>query len=382
MIRYEQLLGPQGSARRFDWILLAVVLVICTLGVTFIWSASYHRSDDSGDWEPSAQPVFQIVWVAVGLAVFLMLLVPDYTHFMKAAYPLYVLGVLLLVGLFFTPKFHNVHRWYRLGTFLFQPSEFMKVIMVLALARYLTYRENYRQLGGLVGPLVLTLLPTVLIVREPDLGTALLLLPVFFAMLYVAGANRRHLIGIALIGLACLPLLYLYVLKDYQRDRLICFVNPEAYMQEGGYQIMNAVCAIGSGGMLGKGWGDGTQNLYGFIPADQTDFIFAVLGEEWGFLGAFGLLLLYFTVFICGLSIARNTREPFGRLIAVGVVTMLAVQVLINIGMTVQLMPVTGLPLPFMSYGGSSLLSSFIALALLMNVGMRRVPVLADEDFK
>jgi rod shape determining protein RodA len=380
-MRYEELLGPQGTARRFDWLLFAVVLIICSLGVTFIWSASYHR-EDTGGWEPSAQPYYQIVWVVIGVAVFIALLVPSYTVFMRAAYPLYVLGILLLAGLYFAPKIKEVHRWYPVGPILFQPSEFMKVIMVVALARYLTYRENYRQLSGLIAPLLLTLLPTVLIVREPDLGTALIFLPVFFAMLYVAGAKRKHLVGIALIGLACLPLLYLYALRHYQQERLISFLNPEAYIQEGGYQIINAVSAIGSGGMLGKGWGAGTQNLYGFIPADQTDFIFAVLGEEWGFLGAIGLLLLYFMLFICGLSIARHTREPFGRLIAVGVVTMLAVQVFINIGMTVQLMPVTGLPLPFMSYGGSSLLSSFIALALLMNVGMRQVPVLADEDFK
>jgi rod shape determining protein RodA len=372
-----------GFLRRIDWVLLGSVLLICVIGVVFIWSASYRFSPDAGDWTASRQPVRQVVWLALSLGLLVAFLMPKYTICMRAAYPLYVIGLLLLIGLFFMPRINEVHRWYRIGTFLFQPSEFMKVLLILTLARYLMYRKNYRTLKGLIAPFVLTLIPVMLIVRQPDLGTALVFLPILFALLYVAGAKRMHLIAIILMGLLSMPVLY-SMLRDYQKNRLVCFINPEKpeHRNAGGFQLLNSVCAVGSGGLFGNGWGAGTQNLYGFIPADDTDFIFAVLGEEWGFVGASFLLALYFLVFLCGLGIARNTREPFGRLVAVGVITMLATQVLINVGMTVQLMPVTGLPLPFMSYGGSSLLSSFLALALLVNVGMNNIPVLADEDFK
>ena len=371
--------------RQIDWLLVVSALAICALGIAFIWSASIRLSQETGDWAATAQPLRQSVWLVVALAALVVVLVPRYTLLMRFSYPLYVLGILLLVGLFFQPAVRKVHRWYGIGGILFQPSEYMKVILILTLSRYLMYRENYRRLSGLVGPFLLTFVPLVLVVREPDLGTAMVFLPILFSLLYVAGAQRKHLIAIIVCGLALLPLVYFFVLHPYQQERVICFINPSSHMKNmyaGGFQVMNSVCAVGSGGFLGKGWGQGPQNLYGFIPADLTDFIFAVLAEEWGFLGAILLLVLYFVIILCGLGIAQSTREPFGRLVAVGVVTMFAAQAIINIGMTIQLMPVAGLPLPFMSYGGSSLLSGFIALGLLINVGKNRIPVLADEDFK
>jgi len=372
-----------GFIRRIDWLLLGAVLLICAIGVIFIWSASYRLSPDTGEWSATRQPLRQVVWLLLSLGVFVAFLMPKYTFCMRTAYPLYAVGLLLLLGLFAMTPIRQVRRWYPIGRFLFQPSEFMKVILILTLARYLMYRKNYRTLKGLIAPFILTLIPIMLIVRQPDLGTALVFLPILFALLYVAGAKRKHLVAIIILGLLSMPVLY-SMLRDYQKNRLICFINPEKpeHKNVGGFQVLNSVCAVGSGGLFGRGWRSGTQQLFDFVPADDTDFIFAVVGEEWGFVGVIGLLTLYFMVFLCGLGIARNTREPFGRLVAVGVVTMLAAQVLINVGMTVQLMPVTGLPLPFMSYGGSSLLSSFIALALLINVGMNNILVLADEDFK
>jgi len=371
--------------RRIDWLLVGCALAIAVLGIAFIWSASIRLSQDTGDWAASDQPLRQAVWLAIGLIALLFVIVPSYTFLMRFSWPLYVLGILLLVGLFFAPPIRFVHRWYRVAGVLLQPSEYMKVILILALSRYLMYRENYRRLSGLIGPFLLTFIPLILVVREPDLGTAMVFLPVLFALLYVAGAQRKHLIAIICVGLALLPLVYFFVLHDYQRERVICFINPAGHMKNmyaGGFQVMNSVCAVGSGGLAGKGWGQGPQNLYGFIPADLTDFIFAVLAEEWGFLGAILLLVLYFVIILCGLGIAQSTREPFGRLVAVGAVVMFAAQACINIGMTIQLTPVTGLPLPFVSYGGSSLLTGFIALGLLINVGKNRVLVLADEDFK
>ena len=373
------------TLRQIDWVLLGAAFALCVLGVLFIWSASFRLSEQEGDWRPTTQPLRQIAWLGLSLAVFILMVAVPYRVFMRLSYLFYVLGMALLVGVLFLPSIKNVHRWYSFGGILFQPSEHMKVVLVMTLARYLMYRENYRTLPGLVGPFILTLVPLVLVLKEPDLGTALIFLPILFALLYVAGARRKHLLAILFIGLASVPILYTCVLEDYQRERLRSFVNPAGHtgnIDAGSYQVVNSVTAVASGGFTGKGWGRGPQNLFGFIPADTTDFIFAIFAEEWGFLGAILLFFLYFLIFSCGLSIARFTREPYGRLVAVGVVVMWAVQVFINIGMTVQLMPVTGLPLPFMSYGGSSLLSSFIALGLLINVGRRRIPVLADEDFK
>ncbi|HUU43478.1 MAG TPA: rod shape-determining protein RodA [Planctomycetota bacterium] len=364
-----------------DWLLLAAALAICTIGVAFIWSASLRMNEQTADWHVTTQPMRQVMFLVVSLVAFVAVLVVPYTVVMRFSYLFYVVGIVLLVGVLFQPPIKHVHRWYSLGGFLFQPSEYMKVILIMTLARYLMYRENYRTLRGLLGPFVLTLGPLMLIVRQPDLGTAIVFVPILFALLYVAGARARHLVTVILIGLVLSPVIY-FNLADYQQKRLISFLSPAEYAQTGGFQVMNSVCAVASGGLLGKGWSEGTQNLFDFIPADRTDFIFAVLGEEWGFVGTVALLALYFLIFLGGLGIAKSTREPYGRLIAVGVVTLFAMQVFINVGMTIQLMPVTGLPLPFMSYGGSSLLSSFIALGLLINVGKNRIPVLADEDFK
>ena len=338
---------------------------------------------DQGDWTYSDKPAKQVIWLLIGLVGLLVMLLIKYTHFMRLSYPAYLVGLAaLMVLLLFGPRINNSKRWFMIGPMRLQPSEFMKIALILCLARYLMYRENYRQLKGLVGPFLLTLAPMLLIVNQPDLGTALVFLPLFFALLYVAGARLKHLFAIMAMGLASLPVLYFTVFTRYQQERLIAFLNPEAHLSRGGYQVLQALYAIGSGGVLGHGWRQGLQNLLGFIPYDDNDFIFAVLAEEWGLLGGLFLLTLYFIVIILGLGIAAQTREPYGRLVAVGVVVLFSVQVLINIGMTVHLMPVTGLTLPFVSYGGSSLLRCFIALGLLMNVGMPRELVLADEDFK
>ena len=381
----ENSLISARTLRQIDWVLLGAAALLCVLGVMFVWSASFRLSEQDGDWRATSQPIRQIMWLGISFAVFIGILLVPYTFFMRLSYAFYVVGMALLVGVLFAPSIQYVHRWYRVGPILFQPSEYMKVVLVMTLARYLMYRENYRTLPGLIGPFIVTLVPLVLVLKEPDLGTALMFLPILFALLYVAGAKRTHLVAILVIGLASLPIIYTFALEDYQRERLTSFINPAGHvknLQAGSYQVMNSVTAVASGGAFGKGWGKGPQNLFGFVPADQTDFIFAIFAEEWGFLGAMLLHFLYFLIFTCGLSIAKSTREPYGRLIAVGIVVMWAVQVFINIGMTVQLMPVTGIPLPFMSYGGSSLLSSFIALGLLVNVGKNRIPVLADEDFK
>ena len=373
--------NPLAELRGAQWTLLICVLLLCAVGILFIASAS-SRYIDQGDWTYGDKPGKQAVWLGLGLVVFFVMLLFKYTRLMRLSYLLYLLGLGCLVGLLiFAKEVNHSRSWFFVGPMRIQPSEFMKIALILCLARYLMYRKNYRRFSGLVGPFVLTLAPMLLIIDQPDLGTAMVFLPVLFALLYVAGAKLKHLFTIMGMGLASLPLVYTFLLSEKHQERVVAFLHPEQHLAGPGFQIVNALYAIGSGGFLGKGWHQGTQNLLGFIPYDDNDFIFAVYAEEWGLLGALLLLAVFFLIIILGIGIAGRTREPFGRLVAVGVVVLFAVQVLINVGVTVALMPVTGLTLPFISYGGSSLLTCFIALGLLINVGMHKEPVLADEDF-
>jgi rod shape determining protein RodA len=387
--------------KNFDWLIFGVLLALLAVSIVFIWSASFHSLEGGqGYYESYAKK--QIVWIIISFGAFLVVLLPNYKMLSRSAYVLYAIGLgLLLYVLVLGEPIRDAKRWIRIASFSLQPSEFMKIIFIIALARYLMYRKNVRTLKGLIIPFVMTLVPMALIVVEPDLGTGMVFMFILFALLFVAGAKIKHLASIVAMGLFSFPFFYQFLLKPYQRMRIISFILSwldkekqlwlltklgladqfKNFAYSVGWQLNQSLVAIGSGGPFGKGWGAGTQARFDFLPADHSDFIFAVIGEEWGFLGAGLIILLYGMIFLSGLGIAARTREPFGRLIAVGVVVLLASQVFINVGMTIGLMPITGLPLPFLSYGGSSLLSSFMALALLMNVGLRRLPVFASEDF-
>ena len=224
---------------------------------------------------------------------------------------------------------------------------------------------------SLIVPCVLLAIPFGLVLLQPDLGTALLLVPIFLSIMLVAGARPRYLVGMILLGLTGLPFFW-QILREYQRQRLLVFLNPNIDPLGAGYTIIQSKIAIGSGGLLGKGWTHGTQNQLNFLPERHTDFIFSVIGEEWGFLGAAALVFLYFLIIKRAFNIASLTSDLYGKSIATGVAVMLGLQVVVNIGMTVGLMPVVGVPLPLVSYGGSSLISTLVAIGLLLNVGMRR----------
>jgi rod shape determining protein RodA len=369
-------------AGRFDWSLLLAALVLAAIGIVFIWSASHGGASAGG----FASGYFkrQVVWLGVALVGFLAAVIPHYLVFVKLGYTLYVLG-LLLVGLTLVVGVGpgSVRRFLSIAGQRVHPGEFAKLALIVCLARYVMYRDNYRKLFGLIVPLVLTLLPMAAVILQPDLGSALVFLPILFVVLYVAGARPKHLGLVIALGLASLPIFYFHLLRPYQQVRLKAFINPQAYARDyGGYHLLQSLNAVGSGGFWGQGLGQGNVSQLGFLPTPHTDFIFAVIAEEWGFIGAVFMLGLYLFIFMKGLAIAWHTREPFGRLLAVGIVALFASHVFINTAMTVQLMPITGLALPFVSYGGSSLLASLIGLGLLVNVDMRRVDVLADEDFK
>ncbi len=328
----------------------------------------------------------QAVWIVIGIpAMFAATLIP-YRTWREASYPLFVLSLLLLVFVFFMPPRNGARRWIPLGVSDFQPSEVAKIAYIMSLSHYLMYRRNYRRLRGLVVPFLLTLIPLGLILREPDLGTSMVFLPVLFAMLFAAGARPRHLVFIGLLGVAVIPVLWTGMSAEQKSRVVTLFAQQDGGPAPNGdgYHVHQSKQVIALGGL----WGSETTGMaiddpmaY-HLPAGRTDFIFCLIGERWGFAGCALTLSLYVILFARGLMVAAATREPFGRLLAVGIVALLATQTIINSGMTVGLMPITGMTLPLVSYGGSSLLSSCLAVGLLLNVGMRPGYEVTPDPFR
>jgi rod shape determining protein RodA len=392
--------------------LLATVLILVAVGIATIYlvgnpaqpSPTEQTGDLGGFWKK------QLIFLVVGLLGFVAANLVNYRRIGEASYWIYVV-VLLLLGILlvsryvvpipFVPEINGAHRWIRFkiaGWQLpaVQPSELCKLAYILALAWYLRYRSNYRSIRSLVGPFVLTLLPMVMILAQPDLGTVMLMMPVFFAMVFVAGAKIRHLLLAILVAFLVSPLFW-FKMKPYQRTRISSVFlqsswvrekteqhptigkilvgrefNARQWRNDWGYHLIRSKFAVASGGVRGWGFGQGPFVKYNFLPERHNDFIFAVIAHEWGFWGSICLLGLYVIVAGCGLEIAANNTDPFGRFLATGIVAMFSAEVLTNVSMTLGLMPITGLTLPFVSYGGSSLVVSMIAVGLLNNVGRCR----------
>ena len=380
------------NLKRLNWPILLYVAILLTVGIAFIYSGSRVLLGPEGHAIRVGRAQKQIVWVCFGLGAMLLTLIPHYRTYIENAYFIYAGCVGLLVLILIAAQFHLVptingaSRWIPLGFMNFQPSEIMKIAMILCLARYMQYRDNHRTWVGLTVPFGLTLLPVILIVKQPDLGTALLFLPILFAVLFIAGARGRHLLIIVGMAACSVPLMFFFVLREYQRGRIIAFlkqseVNSPAAMNEL-YQLIQSKLAIGSGGWFGRGWMEGAMTQLNFLPVRTTDFIFSVIGEEVGFIGLMAVLGLFFLLFVSALGIADRQKEPAGRLIVIGAVALLATQLYINTAMTIGLMPITGLTLPFVSYGGSSLIASFMLIGLVLNVGMRPTRTVAKDDFE
>lgn len=395
--------------------LLAASILLIGIGIATIYSVG-HPAERSPAGQTEELAVYwkkQVAFALMGLAGFVIVNLINYRWWGTASY--WILGIvivlltLLLVSKYVvTLPFAKPRAWtYRwiwitVGGYTlpsFQPSEFCKVAYIMALAWYLRFRSNYSSFKALVGPFALALLPIVLILPEPDLGTALLMMPILFTMLFVAGARVKHLLLVVLMAILVSPALW-YKMDRYQRTRISSVLLQSAWVREKaeqhpalgrflvgtefttrkwrnewGYQLIRSKYAIASGGIdnaTGYGFRQGPFIKYGFLPERHNDFIFAVIAHQWGFWGCLGLLALYVIIVSCGLEIAVNNTDPFARLLAVGIVTMFVVEVLINVGMTVGLMPITGLTLPLVSYGGSSLLVSMGSIGLLNNIGRSR----------
>jgi len=363
---------------RVDFFLLGCIGLVIAIGMCFIASAVRGLPYSAG---ATGFLVRQSLFLCMGIALFVGLQRVNYLVILRHAPLLYLIGLVLLCGVFSTRPINGARSWYNLYVFKLQPSEIMKPILILTLAYYLMYQDNYKTIRGLLAPLVLAMVPMILILKQPDLGTTLAIAPVLFVMLFAIGARLLHLAMMVMAGFGGMVLMWFTIMKDYQKRRIFAWLYPEQYRLSEAWQAIRAETAIGSGGFWGTGWGQSSQSGLNLLPEKHTDFIFAVISEEGGFFLAALLLVLFFLAALSGLGIAARTREPAGRLIAVGCVTLLCSQVLINTGVASGLLPTTGLTLPFVSYGGSSVISSFICLGLLVNIGSQQEIVLAREDF-
>jgi rod shape determining protein RodA len=354
----------------FDWGLLGLTFMLAFLGLLTLYSAVTSSS---------AAPqkilyVKQLIWYGIGLGVIVVSLFFNYKLLDRWAPVIYIGSISLLVYVLVFGKYvAGARRWIVFGPFSIQPSELAKIAVIIILARYYSRLANTGGLNlrELLTPFVLAVIPFILTVKQPDLGTAMIILLIAGSMTVFVKIERRSLLWIVASCATAFPLVWFF-LKEYQKRRILTFLNPDRDPLGAGYHIIQSKIAIGSGMISGKGFLQGTQNALAFLPEQHTDFIFSVLAEEWGFIGAVILLSLFLILIIWGLNIAYRCRDPFGTILAVGATAMIFWQVFINIAMTMGLMPIVGVTLPFISYGGSSVLTTMICVGLLMNVSLRR----------
>jgi len=357
------------SFRDFDWTLLAMVLTLCTISVLEIYSATLHT-------KYSGFHTKQVYWILGGIVVMFVMAKIDYHRLLDFVWWAYGFCFVTLIAVKLVgTKVLGARRWIKLGPMHFQPSEWVKLVLIVMVAHYfanlggrdLTWRDIFKAIG-LVG------VPMLLVLLQPDLGTALTYTPILLAGLFLGGIRWRQALILATVGVVALVGAWSSgkVLKPYQKARLTSFINPDNDPRGSGYQIRQSLIAVGSGGVWGKGAQQGTQTQGDFLPIPHADFIFAAFSEEHGFVGAFLVLLLYFVILMRLIQNAQTAADMSGSLLVMGVVAVLTFQIAVNVGMVIGFMPVTGIPLPLMSYGGSSVLFTFLALGVVMNVRMRR----------
>jgi cell division protein FtsW (lipid II flippase) len=376
-----------------NWPVLVAVFVLSGVGILTIWAT------DPADGRK------QLIFFGIALACLAVFQAIDYRRLGRLSWGFYIFSIVLIgytvlgsvIGsdnpLPGVSRRNGAYNWIAFGTLTLQPAELMKIAFVMVLARYLRFRSSYRTLTGLLAPFALAIAPVVLILKQPDLGTAMVFIPALLAMLYVAGAKVRHIATIIGAGLLMTPFAWLSgtdvpffrhlpsVIKTYQRERVYAMFNDDPQtLARTGFQQHNAMIAFGSGGVGGKG--PGNIPVGRRVPEARNDMIFALIGEQFGFSGAAVVIIAYLVLFAAGVEIAAGTKEPFGRLIAIGVVAMLAGQTFLNLAVALKLFPVTGVTLPFISSGGSSLIASCMAAGLLLNIGQKRPIVLAPGYFE
>jgi rod shape determining protein RodA len=361
--------GAKRYVRNFNWPLVVASLAISLMGVICIQSADLHNADAAGEFKK------QILYILLGVPLMIGISFVDYRNWQRWAPALYAVNLLLL--LFIMRGGHTAlgaQRWISLGPLgTFQPSEPAKLVLAISLSAVFC-RGSYDNLQDLWKPLLVVAIPALLILKQPDLGTALVLLAMLTVQLFFAlpklGDFAIYILGLLIV--AAVAIGTNVILKPFQKSRLFVFINPKADMQGAGYNLNQSKIAVGSGEWLGRGLHNGTQTQLNFVPEHSRDFIFTVLAEEWGFAGAAILMAFYVALLYGGVRVMLAARDRFGFLLAAGLVGMLFFHILVNVGMTIGMMPITGIPLPFMSYGGSAILTNFIAVGILLNIYSQR----------
>jgi len=370
MLGYKYIMSNEPLVSKFNWSLFLAILAVSVIGVITINSANHGRA------EPFFRELYikQIYWVLFGLVAMLIALVIDYRELSRHAYSIYIITVLILIYVaVYGDAASGAKRWIHIGSFSLQISEFAKIALILALAKYFESGKIQAQyfFKDLWIPTLLTAIIFMLIAIQPDLGTAIMVFLIFLVFITAIEINGAFLTKLFGAGTFLIPSLWFF-LRDYQKLRVMTLFNPELDPLGAGYHSIQSKIAIGSGGFLGKGLFMGTQSRLNFLPEKHTDFIFSVFAEETGFIGVVILLSIYLFIILKGLNIAFHARDRFGLFLALGIVSSISFYALFNLGMVVGLFPITGLPLPLISYGGSSLVTNFFAFGLLLNVGMRR----------
>ncbi|RII30542.1 MAG: rod shape-determining protein RodA [Geobacter sp.] len=353
-----------------DWMLAGLTVVICLLGILNIYSAT-------APYKVVGAPYYikQFNWMLVGMFVATLACSFDYHILEDLSYWLYGFMLLLLLAVLVVGR-HSMGatRWLDLGFFNIQPSELMKIVIVMTFARFF---NNFQAIGGLsvkdlLFPLAILAVPVLMIIKQPDLGTAVLVIMIALSMTVYVGLRWSAVVTFTLVTIPAAWLAWAKLLRPYQKNRIFDFLDPERSRLGSGYHIIQSKIAVGSGGIVGKGFVKGTQSQLRFLPEQHTDFAFSVFAEEWGFIGCLVLIVLYLSLVLWGLNIARNCNDRFGALLAMGVTAMLFWHIVINMGMVMGLFPVVGVPLPFFSYGGTSMITSMVGIGILQNISLRR----------
>jgi len=418
MMNFKEILRiPSKYLRGISLPIIAAMLALMVIGITAISVAEQAARSNS---IVQGSTLKQCIYTIVGIVAFIAAVVVPYRRIGQSSYILFGINLSLLILVLFLPPIRNSHRWINLRIFKVQPSELIKVTYVVALAWYLRYRDNYRRASGLIAPFMLTLIPAVLILIEPDLGTTLLLFPTLFFMLFMAGAKLRHLVTVIILAAAAalmpIPidttgkddtltkdrkaLAYwsgkigkkeytllagsLSIMKPHQLARIEGWIkqSDRRIAMSKGFQLQVSMFILGSGGLTGEKMTRQKNIYFRMLPDDHTDFIYTIIGGQWGFLGCLAVLFIYLVIFFFGAEIAGTTDDPFGRLLVLGMLGLLFSQVFINLGMTMGLMPITGMTLPLISYGGSSMVVNCIAMGLMINVAHRRPRLLGRKPFE
>lgn len=361
---------------RFSWALFIPMCVVLMFSIVVLFSAG------GGSWQPFA--LSQLSKVLFGMLIFFFAAFSNIKTWIKSAYFIYAVALILVILVTFVGDVGmGAQRWLSLGFINIQPSEFIKIALVLALARYFAWENSVElaQFKNYLVPILMLLVPFLLICAQPDLGTGISLGLITVGMFYIVGANKKWFMIAGILGLLAMPVVWFGAMHDYQRSRIITFINPEMDARGAGYQINQAKIAFGSGGIVGKGYMSGTQSQQSFLPEKQTDFIFTMMGEEFGFMGAFMLLMIYTFIVIMLFWSAKTCRNRFGQLVCFGFMLNFFIYYFINISMVLGILPTVGVPLPLMSFGGSSLISLLFGFGLCQNAHIHKDQQLSSKGF-